>query len=140
MQQSFLWPQVDRTSAPDSSDTPEITHPLRLMTMGETLPLKPLCDERLHQLDIRFWTQVEISNELAAQAISLYLETDHPLLGHFDPDLFLSDLIDKKNRFCSPVLVNSLLYWASVCLPVLWRPPEGASLTRNPANVCDCKC
>lgn len=91
-------------------------HTLRLMAEDETLPLKPLCDDRLHQLDIGFWTKVEISNELAAQAISLYLETDHPLLGHFDPDLFLTDLICKKYQFCSSVLVNALLYWASVRL------------------------
>lgn len=74
----------------------------------------PLCDERLHQLDISHWTNAPINNESAARAISLYLETDHPLLGFFEPNLFVSDLINHKHDYCSPMLVNSLLYWACV--------------------------
>ncbi|KAI3573878.1 hypothetical protein IWW34DRAFT_129796 [Fusarium oxysporum f. sp. albedinis] len=42
--------------------------------------LRP-CDERLEELNMSFWTSVSISNGMAAQIISLYLETDHPLLG-----------------------------------------------------------
>ncbi|KAL7915456.1 N-terminal fungal transcription regulatory domain-containing protein [Trichoderma velutinum] len=71
-----------------------------------------LCDSRLFQLNISHWTNVPISNEVAARAISLYLETDHPLLGYFDPNLFVSDLVNLKCDFCSPMLVNALLYWA----------------------------
>ncbi|KAK4082759.1 uncharacterized protein Triagg1_1649 [Trichoderma aggressivum f. europaeum] len=51
-----------------------------------------LCDSRLFQINISHWTNVPVSNETAARAISLYLETDHPLLGYFDPNLFVSDL------------------------------------------------
>ncbi|KAJ4863569.1 fungal zn(2)-Cys(6) binuclear cluster domain-containing protein [Trichoderma breve] len=71
-----------------------------------------LCDSRLFQLNISHWTNVPISNEAAARAISLYLETDHPLLGYFDPNLFVSDLVNLKHDYCSPMLVNALLYWA----------------------------
>ncbi|KAL6805193.1 N-terminal fungal transcription regulatory domain-containing protein [Trichoderma sp. SZMC 28012] len=71
-----------------------------------------LCDSRLFQLNISHWTNVPISNEVAARAISLYLETDHPLLGFFDPNLFVSDLVNLKHDYCSPMLVNALLYWA----------------------------
>lgn len=74
----------------------------------------PLCDSRLSSLDITKWTNVSISSQLAARAISLYLETDHPLLGFFEPELFISDLVAGKDRFCSSFLVNSLLYWACV--------------------------
>ncbi|KAH0533397.1 hypothetical protein TsFJ059_001973 [Trichoderma semiorbis] len=70
-----------------------------------------LCDSRLFQINISHWTNVPISNEAAARAISLYLET-HPLLGYFDPNLFISDLVNLKYDYCSPMLVNSLLYWA----------------------------
>lgn len=73
-----------------------------------------LCDARLYKLDIAQWTSVDIASDLAAKCISLYLKMDHPLLGHFDPDLFVSDLVSGKTRFCSPLLVNSLLYWGSV--------------------------
>ncbi|KAJ6442320.1 N-terminal fungal transcription regulatory domain-containing protein [Purpureocillium lavendulum] len=72
-----------------------------------------LCDERLQNLDIRLWTTVNIDSTTAARCISLYLETDHPLLGHFDPELFLSHLTTGQTEYCSALLVNALLYWAS---------------------------
>lgn len=75
-----------------------------------------LCDPRLHKLDIGYWTNVSIDNATAAKCISMYLETDHPLLGHFNPDLFVSDLTSKRRQYCSSLLVNSLLYWACVGL------------------------
>lgn len=76
----------------------------------------PLCDSRLKKLNIRYWTDVPITNDIAARCISLYLETDHPLLNHFEPDLFVSDLTSERNHNCSSLLVNALLYWACVCL------------------------
>ncbi|EXU95357.1 Zn(2)-Cys(6) zinc finger domain protein [Metarhizium robertsii] len=72
-----------------------------------------LCDSRLRKLNIRHWTNVDIDDDLAAKCISLYLETDHPLLGHFDAELFVSHLIlEQSSDYCTPLLVNSLLYWA----------------------------
>lgn len=76
-----------------------------------------LCDPRLEKVNIRHWTNVNISNDLAAKCISLYLTTDHPLLGHFDPELFVLHLTTEQHEFCSPLLVNSLLFWACVRLP-----------------------
>lgn len=76
-----------------------------------------LCDPRLEKVNIRLWTNVNISNDLAAKCISLYLTTDHPLLGHFDPELFVLHLTAEQHEFCSPLLVNSLLFWACVRLP-----------------------
>jgi hypothetical protein len=77
-----------------------------------------LCDERLGRLRIEEWTGVQVESATAARAISLYLETDHPLLGFFDSDLFLSDLIAGEQNFCSPLLVDSLLCWAFVRTPL----------------------
>ncbi|KHN96822.1 uncharacterized protein MAM_05378 [Metarhizium album ARSEF 1941] len=71
-----------------------------------------LCDSRLAKLNITEWTDVSVTSELAAHAISLYLETDHPLLGFFEPDLFIRDLVNGGTVYCSSLLVNSLLYWA----------------------------
>lgn len=76
-----------------------------------------LCDSRLEGLDIQQWTSVAISGDLAARCISLYLETDHPLLCHFDSDLFVSDLTTGRTQYCSSLLVNALLYWACVSIP-----------------------
>ncbi|KAK6076276.1 zinc finger protein, partial [Seiridium cupressi] len=70
-----------------------------------------LCDERLSDLDISFWTTVPIPNRLAAKVISLYLVTDHPLLGTFEPGQFVADLVNHRLTSCSHFLVNTLLYW-----------------------------
>ncbi|KAJ4005364.1 hypothetical protein NW752_011327 [Fusarium irregulare] len=60
-----------------------------------------LCDERLKNLNIEFWTSVPIPSDLAAKIISLYLETDHPLLGSFDPDLGVDSTVQKYiTQFC----------------------------------------
>ncbi|KAK8869271.1 conidial development fluffy [Apiospora arundinis] len=66
-------------------------------------------DDRLHRLQIDYWTSVPISNEFAATVISIYLEVDHPFYGLFDADLFLTDLVNREITFCSPFLVSTLL-------------------------------
>ncbi|KAL7908161.1 N-terminal fungal transcription regulatory domain-containing protein [Trichoderma velutinum] len=96
------------------------------ITQREAVPKQPLCDSRLTQLDISKWTNVTISNEYAARAISLYLEMDHPLLGFFEPNLFVSSLTTGKTDYCSPTLVNALLYWA--CQLNSAQDPESGSL------------
>ncbi|KAM3497734.1 hypothetical protein MY10362_008925 [Beauveria mimosiformis] len=70
-------------------------------------------DNRLERLNVAFWTSVPITKQYAANAISLYLETDHPVLGIFDADLFLEDLVDCQLNHCSAFLVSSLLVFAS---------------------------
>ncbi|KAK7219309.1 hypothetical protein V2G26_007312 [Clonostachys chloroleuca] len=90
---------------PERDELPYANEESRIM------PSPTLCDPRLQNLTIEFWTSVSISNDLAARVISLYLETDHPLLGHFDPDLFVHDLISHNSDYCSSLLVNALLYW-----------------------------
>ncbi|CAM1507497.1 Fc.00g071380.m01.CDS01 [Cosmosporella sp. VM-42] len=71
-----------------------------------------LCDDRLGELQIQYWTSVKLSNDLAARIISLYLRTDHPLLGLFSPNLFVADLVSRRTQHCSPLLVSALMYWA----------------------------
>jgi len=75
---------------------------------------QPYCDDRLHSLQISLWTDIPISNDLAARVLSLYLATDHPLLGLFDPQLFIADLISGGQTFCSRFLVHAVLYWGCV--------------------------
>jgi hypothetical protein len=99
-------------------------------------PIPEICDPRLHDLEIRSWTGVKIDNATAARCISLYLETDHPLLGNFDPELFVPHLISGDTEYCSSLLVNALLYWASVWNGILVRILSGPIyLTRFTANV-----
>lgn len=82
---------------------------------AEPTPIPALCDERLRDLDMSRWVSMPISNMLAAHVISLYLQTDHPLLGTFDPDLFVGDLVHGRTQFCSQFLVHTIMYWGCVC-------------------------
>lgn len=66
-------------------------------------------DPCLHYIDISHWTTVTISNQFATQAISLYLNMNQPWWAFFDTDLFLDDLVNVENNFCSRMLVNALL-------------------------------
>lgn len=85
--------------------------------IGNLEPLQSMhsvIDERLKEVDFQRWTEVPISNELAATLVSLYLEIDYPWCPLFDADLFLNDCMQGKTHFCSALLVNSLLSWACV--------------------------
>lgn len=84
----------------------------------------PYCDGRLSHLDISKWTNIQLGSKLAARLISNYLRMDHPLLGLFDADLFLRDLVSVQHNFCSSMLVNAVLAWSCV----------GWSLQRAPSN------
>ncbi|EWG41373.1 hypothetical protein FVEG_15285 [Fusarium verticillioides 7600] len=61
-------------------------------------------------------TSVPISNQFAAEAIALYLNTNQPWWAYFDTDLFLYELANAETNFCSSILVNALLAWATVSL------------------------
>ncbi|KAF5573664.1 nitrate assimilation regulatory nirA [Fusarium pseudocircinatum] len=69
-------------------------------------------DPRLESLQIWQWTSIPIPENLAAQAISFYLVNEHPVLSFFDADLFIRDFVAGGGRFCSQLLVSSLLAWA----------------------------
>jgi hypothetical protein len=71
-------------------------------------------DFRLTHLHVNYWTQIPIGNDFAARVLSHYLESDHPLWGCFDADLFLSDLVDHKLNACSPFLFHALMAHACV--------------------------
>lgn len=73
-----------------------------------------LCDARLGQFEVHGWLQTRVSTEFAAHAISFYLTTEHPILGLFDADLFLDDLVAQKTDFCSPLLLSAVLSFACV--------------------------
>jgi hypothetical protein len=74
------------------------------------------CDARLSHISIGYWTATPVTDELAASSISMYLVNDHPVLGFFDADLFLDDLMHGQLNFCCPFLVCSLLYLSFVSI------------------------
>jgi hypothetical protein len=70
--------------------------------------------QRLEHVKIWQWTSVPIPDTLAVKAISFYLINEHPLVAFLEADLFVRDLVSGTGRFCSPLLVSSLLAWSCV--------------------------
>ncbi|KAK1757131.1 conidial development fluffy [Echria macrotheca] len=107
----------------------------RLVRIGGALPSlqdragprAQYCDDRLQRLRIGYWTCVPISNELAAEVISAYLETEHRILGIFDADAILDDLVECRTGRCSALLVSSLLFLA--CQMYTYRDVSMAQLS-----------
>lgn len=70
--------------------------------------------QQLASLDIRNWTTLSITNEMAADVLALYFVNDFPVLPLFDRELFLSSLLQYEPYHCSSLLVNALLAWSCV--------------------------
>ncbi|KAK3996253.1 hypothetical protein QBC44DRAFT_232493 [Cladorrhinum sp. PSN332] len=88
----------------------DLTHSMKAPVLD---PGMILCDQRLGGLEVSGrWTNIAIDNDLAAELISRYLLTDHPMLGFFDAELFLNDLATNGDNYCSPALVAAILAWA----------------------------
>lgn len=101
----------------------------------ENTPSILFCDPRLEKLKISHWTDVPISNYRAAAAISHYLQTEHPLIALFNASLFVGDLVGRRERYCSPFLVNALLAYAMVsCDEGLTRRSRSSPFA---ASICD---
>lgn len=75
---------------------------------------QPFYDDRLRELRMDHWTSVPIANDLAACIISSYLVKEHPMIGLFDADLFITNLTGRGPGFCSPFLLSSIMYYACV--------------------------
>ncbi|OTA66535.1 hypothetical protein K449DRAFT_390976 [Hypoxylon sp. EC38] len=88
--------------------------------------LHTIIDDRLRGVNFQRWTNVPITNELAATLISLYLEIDHQWCPLFDADLFLNDCLQGNTHFCSVLLMNALLGWA--CQSYSSLQPEASGL------------
>lgn len=64
--------------------------------------------------NMRYWSAVPVSEDLAASLILQFLRVEHPIYGFIDADLFSQDLFARRLDFCSPLLVNAILFWSSV--------------------------
>ena len=82
---------------------------------GSAVRHSHLCDQRLEYIKIPNWTQVFILNDLGARLILFYLTVDHLILGLFDADLFLGDLVAYRTEFCCPLLLSAVLCFVCVC-------------------------
>lgn len=119
MRHPTVYPVLE-TPSPISTASPMVTGvfsqtPSCSRTPPSCTDFYPYCDPRLEDLTIGYWTRIAIEDGLAARAISHFLITDHPVLGFFDADLFLQDLVDQSLNFCSSFLFHSVMSLACVC-------------------------
>lgn len=106
----------DRNVPPTLSRVPDL---LPSTSQGSSQTASPSasgdhCDNRLQRLRISYWSKIPVSDEMAASLISFYIEKDHKFFGFFDVDLFLEDLVECRQRFCSSFLVSAILCLACV--------------------------
>lgn len=84
------------------------------MAIAGSMPAQQYCDKRLARLKISYWTESPISDEFAARVLSNFLVCDYPVHACFDADLFISDLIELNDEFCSSLLVSAVMSIACV--------------------------
>lgn len=82
----------------------------------KVMDVKRLCDTPIHQVPAQPWTSVSNDDALVSHLISLHFTWNGITSNWIDRDLFLKDMKsgNLESRFCSPLLVNSIL--AMVCV------------------------
>jgi hypothetical protein len=74
-------------------------------------------DPRMAKIKASRWTAVTTDDVLVTKLIGIYFQFQYPLNIFFQKDLFLNDMLRGKSRFCSSLLVNTILAAASVSAP-----------------------
>lgn len=73
-----------------------------------------IIDPRLNSVSAKHWTMVIDDDALLRELIRVFLLTEYGFFPMLQKDLFLQDMAAGRRRFCSPLLVNSIL--ASACV------------------------
>lgn len=73
-----------------------------------------MVDPRIDMVRAAPWTTVTPDNGLVQQLLRLYFVFVYPCAPCFHKDFFLEDLIAGRARFCSPLLLHTILAAASV--------------------------
>ncbi|CAI7654529.1 unnamed protein product [Penicillium pancosmium] len=115
-----------------SSSTDEKPTKVRRQTSRRYMDIKSLSDIPLYEVPAQPWTSVTDDSSFVSHLISLYFTWEHPVLNWIDRDLFLRDMRSKdlNSKFCSPVLVNSIL---GVACFYSWYP-EGFANPAEPSS------
>lgn len=109
-----LYPMTWKSNATSGRQTTDVRRTATLEALPSFTGIHRSNLPDLSDLQISNWTTVPVTNDFAAKALCLYLQTYHHVLGLFDAELFVHDLLNLRQEFCSTLLVNSLLFWACV--------------------------
>lgn len=82
------------------------------------MDVKRIADIPLFEVPAQPWTIITDDDAFVSHLISLYFTWQNPIMNWIDRDLFLADMRSGRldSRFCSPLLVNSILAVACVSL------------------------
>ncbi|XWW92809.1 hypothetical protein V2A60_000736 [Cordyceps javanica] len=95
----------------------------------DTLYLSPfhaaqLLEPRLTDVQMAPWTRVCDDDALMRELLEVFFRCEYQFTSAFHKDYFLEDLAAGRTEFCSPLLVNIVLAYASVCNPKLPKRAE----------------
>jgi hypothetical protein len=76
-----------------------------------------IIDSRLDLVSPSAWTTVSADNDLMRHLLKLYFQHEYPFLPCFQKDHFLADMISGSTKYCSSLLVNTILAQACVSAP-----------------------
>jgi len=103
---------------------PESLTPPQTSSGRRALTIDQLKDIPLFEVPVQPWTRVTADGTFVSHLISLYFTWIHPWYHAVEQDIFL-DAMKAGNlgdRFCSPFLVNAMLWWACVSCGSLSSP------------------
>ncbi|KAL5336038.1 hypothetical protein BJX70DRAFT_390231 [Aspergillus crustosus] len=90
---------------------------LSLMRMHQASASNPLSNAPelsqqppIRVTSVRHWTSL-VDNDAASHLLSLYFTWENPTWQLIDPDLFVHDMEHGRTRFCSSLLVHTLLFF-----------------------------
>ena len=73
-----------------------------------------MVDSRLASARPSQWTTVCADDKLMTGILAVYFRAEYSFVSPFQKDYFLEDMAAQKSRFCSSLLVNAMLAYASV--------------------------
>ena len=79
---------------------------------GHTSSLSLVSDSAqsaVHLLTSEPWTKVTSNSAFIDHITTLYFTWSHPFYSLFSKELFLNDMTEGRDKYCSPLLVNALL-------------------------------
>ncbi|KAL2815329.1 hypothetical protein BJX63DRAFT_420414 [Aspergillus granulosus] len=124
-----LDPAFSDEAPADASDTSSedlsvVSQESSLGTTHSRISIRELCEPTpvVKVDDCRPWTAVTQDNHLVSHLMSVYFTWDHPLMQVVDQHIFVEHMKvgDTSSKFCSPMLVNSILAVASTCSHYPW--------------------
>jgi len=86
-------------------------HYLKPYLVAETV------DPRLDQIQPSAWTNVSTDDDLMRRLLRLYFLHEYHWLPCFHKDCFLDDMLSGSKKYCSSLLVNTVLAQACLSLP-----------------------